>query len=264
MLAAGAALFRIDPAPLLDFLDRLDTALLIPFIEEESAIYQRGEFVLYETNAYGITILTDTTERAPTFSLPGFENVQDVPRRPSPAYLCLPDAADAAAAWRQILLRDPITLEWDELAGVAGSRRLAGFDFSRNARALRAGLPQHVFRIERRGGDLEMDLGTHHASIDVTSLHPLFEHLLLKMLLNTHSTLVMGRLGRFESNLMTWVRPSNNKLIDRAIRYVSVLLARLGIRVAYEEIAVRLFERMKELGPDESIVLATVSSLRGA
>jgi len=263
MLAAGAALFRIDPAPLLDCLDRLDTAFLLPFIEEESAIYQRGEYVLYETNHYGITILTDTTERAPTFSLPGFENLQDPQPRPSPSYLCLPNADDAAAAWRQILLRDPITLEWDELDGIAGSRRLAGFDFSLNARRNRAGLRQHVFRIERRGGELDMELGEHRASIDVSSLHPLFEHLLLKMLLNTHSTLVMGRLGRFESNLMTWVRPSNNKLIDRAIRYVSVLLAREGIRASYEEIAVRLFEGMKNLGPDESIVLETVSSFRG-
>jgi N-acetylmuramic acid 6-phosphate etherase len=91
----------------------------------------------------------------------------------------------------------------------------------------------------------------------------LFEHLLLKMLLNQHSTLLMGRLGRFESNLMTWVRPSNLKLIDRAIRYVSYLLAREGVRVPYEEIAVRCFELMQDLGPDESIVLKTAASFRG-
>ncbi len=264
MLAAGAALFRIDPAPLLDFLDRLDVAFLTPFIEEESAIYRRGEYVLYETNDYGITILTDTTERAPTFSLPGFENVQDAQRRPAPSYLCLPDALDAASAWRRILLRDPITIEWDEMAAIAGSRRLAGFDFSRNARLHRLALPQHAFVIERRGGNMEMRLGAHRASIDVSSLHPLFEHLLLKMLLNQHSTLLMGRLGRYESNLMTWVRPSNLKLIDRAIRYVSYLLAREGVRVPYEQIAVRCFELMQDLGPDESIVLKTVASLRGA
>ena len=33
---------------------------------------------------------------------------------------------------------------------------------------------------------------------------PLFQHLLLKQLLNIHSTLVMGRLGRYKGNLMTW------------------------------------------------------------
>ena len=44
------------------------------------------------------------------------------------------------------------------------------------------------------------------------------------MLLNTHSTLVMGRLGKIKSNFMIWVRPTNNKLIDRSIRYVKYLL----------------------------------------
>jgi N-acetylmuramic acid 6-phosphate etherase len=111
---------------------------------------------------------------------------------------------------------------------------------------------------------LEMQLGTHRAGVDVSSLHPLFEHLLLKMLLNAHSTLLMGRLGRYESNLMTWVRPSNNKLIDRAIRYVAYLLSREGIRASYEDIAYRCFERMQGLSPDQSIVLETVASLRGS
>lgn len=266
MLAAGAALFRTDPAPLLDFLDRLDTGFLVPFIEEEAAIYARGEKVLYETTHYGITILTDTTERAPTFSLPGFENLHDPRPVPSPSYLCMTDAADAASAWREILLRDPITVEWEELAAVAGRRRLSGFDFSRSARANRQAMlgtiRQHSFVIERRGARLEMRLGPHRAGVDVSSLHPLFEHLLLKMLLNAHSTLLMGRLGRYESNLMTWVRPSNNKLIDRAIRYVSYLLAREGIHASYEEIAFRCFETMQRLSPDQSIVLETVASLR--
>lgn len=48
--------------------------------------------------------------------------------------------------------------------------------------------------------------------------------MLIKVILNKHSTLVMGRLNRIKSNIMSWVRPSNNKLIDRAIRYVRHLL----------------------------------------
>ena len=51
------------------------------------------------------------------------------------------------------------------------------------------------------------------------SWHPLERQTLLKMLLNQHSTLVMGRLGRYESNIMTWVSPNNGKLVDRAARY---------------------------------------------
>ncbi|MGZ3382939.1 MAG: hypothetical protein ACXVBB_22135 [Isosphaeraceae bacterium] len=276
MLAAGAALLRDSPAEFpsinlatfLDFLNQLDISFLIPFIEAESAIHARGEYILYETNHYGLTILTDTTERAPTFSLLGFENHHDSPRRPSPSFLCLSEAADASSAWRQILLREPITLEWEGMATIAGKRRLLGFDFSRRAREHRQellqGAPQHVFQIQKRGHHLVMQLGAHQASLDVSSLHPLCEHALLKILLNTHSTLVMGRLGRYESNLMTWVRPSNNKLIDRAIRYVAFLLARDDVHpvFSYEEIAYQCFEEMRELTPDESIVLKTVAALR--
>jgi N-acetylmuramic acid 6-phosphate etherase len=276
MLAAGAALLRDSPAQFphvdldafLDFLDQLDTSFLIPFIETESAIYARGEYVLYETNQYGITILTDTTERAPTFSLLGFENQLDPQRQPSPSFLCLSEAADAASAWRQILLREPITLEWEDMATIAGQRRLMGFDFSRKARAHRQALlkgsPQHVFQIQKRGHHLVMQLGAQEASVDVSSLHPLCEHVLLKILLNTHSTLVMGRIDRYESNLMTWVRPSNNKLIDRAIRYIAHLLARHDVQpvYSYEAIAYRCFAEMQDLAPDESIVLKTVAALR--
>lgn len=261
MLAAGSSLLQTDPAALLDFLRQLDTGFLAPFIEAESAIYARGEHVLYETSHYGITILTDTTERAPTFSLQGFENRQDEGARRSLSYLCLPDASDAADAWRRILLREPITLEWPELKAVAGRARLMGFDFSRNARERRGG---HVFRIDREGPLLSMQLGEARASVDVSSLHPLHEHVLLKILLNTHSTLLMGRLGRYESNVMTWVRPSNFKLIDRAIRYASSLLEREGVRLPYETVARRLLALMETLPPDQSIVLATVAALRSA
>jgi N-acetylmuramic acid 6-phosphate etherase len=91
---------------------------------------------------------------------------------------------------------------------------------------------------------------------------PLFQHLLLKQLLNIHSTLVMGRLGRYEGNLMTWVTPSNRKLIDRATRYVKHLLADAGRSGAtYEEVVHRLFAVMRTTPPGESVVLGTFRSL---
>lgn len=33
----------------------------------------------------------------------------------------------------------------------------------------------------------------------------------------------MGRMDRYESNIMTYVKPTNYKLIDRAARYVMIL-----------------------------------------
>ncbi len=81
------------------------------------------------------------------------------------------------------------------------------------------------------------------------------------MLLNAHSTLLMGRMGRYQSNIMTYVRPSNNKLIDRAIRYVQYLLRQRGIEIAYEEVCQALFRCREGLGQNEAIVLKTLAAL---
>ncbi|MGK4495551.1 hypothetical protein ACSLVN_27470, partial [Klebsiella pneumoniae] len=78
----------------------------------------------------------------------------------------------------------------------------------------------HRFLIERGARELRFELEKHRHAVDLYRLHPLFEHVFLKVALNMHSLLVMGRYGRFESNVMTWVKSSNNKLIDRSIRYV--------------------------------------------
>ncbi len=81
-------------------------------------------------------------------------------------------------------------------------------------------------------------------------------------MLNIHSTLVMGRLGRYENNLMTWVSPTNGKLVDRAIRYVRQLLANAGrTDQGHETIVRQLFAEMERLEPGDSVVLSTYRSL---
>jgi N-acetylmuramic acid 6-phosphate etherase len=76
---------------------------------------------------------------------------------------------------------------------------------------------QYPYRIHGAGPRLEFGGFSHDLGLAGAPL--LVRHLVLKCRLNLQSTLVMGRLGRFDSNLMTWVRPSNYKLIDRAARY---------------------------------------------
>ena len=270
MLAVGAALFGMASEQLeglVSFVRETDFSFLKGFIEEESHIYAAGDFVLYETDAYGITILTDTTERAPTFSLSGFENQNNPGRVPALSYLCLPQAQSAREAWRSILLRAPITIEWSELKDVAGMERLLGFDFSVKSRQQRqtliASKRLHRFSVNRRGDELCFSLGGCRHNINVHGLHPLFEHLFLKIVLNMHSTLVMGRYGRYESNVMTWVKPSNKKLIDRAIRYVEYLLLHQNIPgFSYEDICYQLFEEAERMAPDQSVVMLTVESLK--
>ena len=86
-------------------------------------------------------------------------------------------------------------------------------------------------------------------------------HVLLKLLLNAHSTLVMGRLGRYEGNLMTWVTPTNGKLVDRAARCTGHLLRRSGVEASYERIVEHLFVEMERAEPGESVVVRTWRAL---
>ena len=85
---------------------------------------------------------------------------------------------------------------------------------------------------------------------------------MLKMWINIHSTLVMGRMGRYLDNLMTYVKPSNNKLIDRAARYVRLLAEkRTGILPAYDTTIHALFAEREIMQIGEPIVLKTLNRL---
>ncbi|HSH09319.1 MAG TPA: hypothetical protein VK995_02955 [Oceanipulchritudo sp.] len=254
-LVAGAALseaFGHEPA--MELIEQFRHLIfnhrpdvLAPLIEAEANIYQRGDLVLYETDRYGITVLTDTTERAPTFSLAPFEN-RNRPTDPmSWCYLSLPEVPNSAGAWNLLLHRPPRTLEWPHLQGKASRETLLGHDISGAAGEWRAarhpGRRQIPYLVLGDGPVLEFaghqrDLGQKKAPL-------LIRHLLLKCCLNLQSTLVMGRLGLFESNLMTHVKPSNFKLIDRAARHTQHHhRQRTGEDLPYEEAVRLVFDRL--------------------
>ena len=72
----------------------------------------------------------------------------------------------------------------------------------------------------------------------------------------------MGRLHRYEDNLMTYVSANNFKLIDRAVRYVRLLLTRHhDLEIDYETVTRQLLEEKEALKPDEPIVLKTVAAI---
>jgi N-acetylmuramic acid 6-phosphate etherase len=274
-LAVGLALLHPDE-PAQHGISRLcrrlratDPSFLSGFTATESAIYRDGDHVTYRVEGYGITVLTDTTERAPTFSLMPFERVNGRPVQPSLCYVSLDGAETAADAWRRLLNREPRALDWPEIDRRTTADYLQGFDFSVRAldsrrRRIRD-RTHHEFTIRpTRDGEIELSLRGHRHRIPTSGLPPLFRHLLLKLTLNTHSTLVMGRLGRYENNLMTWVLPTNGKLVDRAVRYVKQLLADAGRpECDYEQIVRRLFTEMDRARPDESVVLRTFHALSG-
>jgi len=275
MLAAGAALFstldeRLIPQKLIhDFIRTLretDFSALAPLIEREAENYKQGAYCLHRTDRYGITVLTDTTERSPTFSLLPFENTFEDNPIPSWTYLVVRDAADARDSWLKILWREPRALDWREFKEKFGATRLNGFDFSPKSIERRAKLVgperQYIFDVESGENFFTLHLDGKEARFPRPD-HLLNEHLLLKVALNISSTLTMGRLDRFSGNLMLYVRAANNKLVDRSIRYIRTLLDDAGIRrYSYDDICVELFRTVEGLRPDEPAVWHTFERLR--
>ncbi|MCF7790777.1 MAG: methyltransferase domain-containing protein [Victivallales bacterium] len=245
-----------------EVLDKTDMTPLIDFIKNETEIYKNGEYVFYDIDEfYGVTVLTDTTERAPTFNLAPFENQLDNDFRPSWFYIVLRNAGEPAEAWNKLLGRKPRTLNWSE---ETSRERLLGFNFSRELINLRSSYakPFHYYKIFRKDNKIKFSLRGCVAEFNVNGFTPLFEHLILKLLLNTSSTIMMGRLGYYEGNLMTSVYPSNSKLIDRSVRYIDFILKnRHGINLNYEKIADEMFEELYLLQPGESIVKRTIDKI---
>ena len=264
MAAAGLAILHDWPTKqaLGDFVARwresysqLDLTGLIPFIETEAATHAAKGTTTYSSEAaLAVSILTDTTERSPTFSQPAFENIQEA-GAPSPIYLSVVGSKTSPQAWEHLLGRAPRCLEWEELNGRINMSVLAGFDISEAAIERRGG---DVVEFKLKNGCVSWQRAGFSWSQPLLDMSALTTHLQLKMALNMLSTLMMGRRGFYLDNVMSWVRPSNNKLIDRASRYVQLLAGRRGTLLNYEETVRLVMEEMdKELeGPVVLRVLA--------
>jgi N-acetylmuramic acid 6-phosphate etherase len=68
--------------------------------------------VNYFADRFGIDVLTDTTERSPTFCTPPFRKAGDTTAAESWAFLFLPQK-ETPAAWRHLLKREPRCLAWN-------------------------------------------------------------------------------------------------------------------------------------------------------
>jgi len=242
-----------------DFLHRLTLThyeALAPFTKLESELYKEKKYLNYVTDPYlAISILTDTTERSPTFSLKGFENRLEHGGEHSLSYLFIPEAQNSAHAWSELLWRKPRPVEWTELNGRINEEKILGFDISSQGLKFRKlQIPTVDFSIFFDDGKVLFKCEKEEA-LFAWGEDPLFNHLMVKMLLNAHSTLIMGLMGRYEGNVMTWVRPSNNKLIDRASRYILQLLEVQGKSASYEDVVLKVFEEMEKVTENEAVVL---------
>ena len=114
-------------------------------IIQESSLYQAGGYLTYCCSPdLGMTILTDTTERAPTFGVTGIENKFE--QGPfALANVSIENGVGAESSFKMILGRNAFPLEWDDFNTRAGKKRLSGFDLSeQNAESRENNLSQHV------------------------------------------------------------------------------------------------------------------------
>jgi N-acetylmuramic acid 6-phosphate etherase len=92
--------------------ERLRGALARLVIAEEE-VYRRGQRTSYFADSLAVDVLTDTTERSPTFCTPAFRKWDDQEASESWAFLFTP-AATSEEAWTRLLRRAPQTIEWTE------------------------------------------------------------------------------------------------------------------------------------------------------
>lgn len=100
-------------------------AQLAQLVALEEKVYRSNFHNNYHANRFGIDVLTDTTERSPTFCTPPFRKFDDAQAAESWAYLFVPnDWTDSA--WKNILKRKPRCVEWAqaEVAGLVSEEKL--------------------------------------------------------------------------------------------------------------------------------------------
>lgn len=86
-------------------------AALAKLTTMEEGVYRAGRKNNYFANRVGIDMLTDTTERSPTYCTPPFRKFDDTTATESWAFLYVP-YADSPQAWERVCKRTPKCVEW--------------------------------------------------------------------------------------------------------------------------------------------------------
>ena len=86
-------------------------AQLAKLVALEESVYRAGHKNNYYADRVGIDMLTDTTERSPTYCTPPFRKFDDTTATESWAFLYVP-CADSSCAWQRVCKRNPRCVEW--------------------------------------------------------------------------------------------------------------------------------------------------------
>jgi len=88
-------------------------AQLASLVALEESVYRSAHKNNYFADRLGIDVLTDTTERSPTYCTPPFRKFDDATAAESWAFLFLP-SKNTPQAWERIIKRKPKCVEWSE------------------------------------------------------------------------------------------------------------------------------------------------------
>jgi N-acetylmuramic acid 6-phosphate etherase len=255
-------------------------AAIARMVELEEQVYRKHGLVTYVADSLLLDILTDTTERAPTFMLPPFRKEGDTISPVSWSFVKSP-CHPTRPAWADMLQREPRGLTWGPevyqqlnapLPLQANPPKLDNAEIYRfrignepdpsrtsvsdsmlvfvgNSPNYQSSIIDHQFKrtaaITFGPTPEPIDVDEHiHIPCELpASPLQLWEHLAIKLILNTLSTATMVRMNRVIGNAMVWVSPSNKKLIDRGCRLIAQQTG-----CTYEHACEVLHEAMEEIG----------------
>ncbi|WP_319563009.1 sugar phosphate isomerase [Marispirochaeta sp.] len=220
--------------------------------QREADIYSRGGRITYLASRFLLDVFSDTTERSPTFMLPPFRPSDDTAAPDSWAFAKDPDRP-SSQAWFDMLRRKPRGIDWTgedyrnmgtsgnlELAPPSlGEEEIARYVIGNEPDASRSAVDPYLFlsitvgEAETAASDSAvLQIGpqrpagneVYHISLEFPeSQILLWQHLAVKLVMNTVSTASMGIMGRIRGNWMVQLDPTNKKLIDRGSRIISHL-----------------------------------------
>lgn len=255
--------------------------------DREAKLYEKGGLVTYFADEYLLDVLADTTERGPTFCVPPFKPKSQSEAVPSWAFVKNP-FLDTISAWKKCFERTPRCIDYPhtvyENLGFKEQdiQKIPKIDFEalcefeigseRNAEregkntlaswiGLEEKIPARFYELSKSFESTSvMVLPPDKGSITETKLK-IFEHIAMKLMINTMSTVTMAKMGRILGNYMVYVNISNKKLIDRATRIISELCG-IDYETANYELYYSKLSREKNGITSGSVVTDTVKRLK--
>jgi N-acetylmuramic acid 6-phosphate etherase len=252
---------------------------------QEQKVYEAGGLMTLYADDFLLDVLTDTTERSPTFMTPPFCSLDMEDQPQSWAFVKNP-FLNTVSAWRSCFERTPRCLnrsaaEYRAL-GIkeADIQRippisldaLYEFEIGNEPDPEREGentlstwvgygedAPKEYFERAKRFAAASVWTVGDTEFLTVRTRMKLFEHLAMKMMLNSVSTLTMAKLGRIRGNYMAHLNISNKKLVDRATRMIADLCD-----VDYETANYELFYSkllLESFGKTTSTTVETIDRL---